>query len=107
MPHVARWRHAAGVMRSYPVVWRENGFQGTGKLEIRSGSVELDGAHGSRRIPFDAITAARAGRHPERIGGRPTLILELREGAPVTVSPVSQPGAVTELAERLAMLVPH
>jgi hypothetical protein len=106
MPHVAAWRHPARVMRSYPVVWRENGFQGTGKLEIRPGTVELDGAHGSREIPFAEITAARVGGRSERIEGRPSLILELREGPPVTVSPVSQPGAVTELAERLAALVP-
>jgi hypothetical protein len=92
-------------MRSYPIVWRENGFRGTGKLELLPGFVELDGVHGSRRIALEEIVVARPSQRPERIEGRPSLILELRKGPPIAISPVAQPGAVTELADRFAALV--
>jgi hypothetical protein len=40
----------------------------------------------------------------ERIGGRPSLVLERPSGVPIdAIASVSQPGVVAELAERLAV----
>ena len=96
-------------MQSYGVVWREGTLPlASGKLELRSDALRLDGMaggrHVSRDLAYDSLVTVRVGRSAaERIGGRASLVLERRSGEPIAIASVSQPGVVAELAERLAV----
>lgn len=95
---------------SYGVVWREG--QATlarGKLELLPGAMRLDGICdgnlATRDIAYVELGEIRIGRSPsERIGGRPSLVLEPRVGEAVAIASISQAGVVNEIAERLASL---
>lgn len=91
---------------SYAVVWREGEQElHSGKLELRSTQLLLEGGNGGLRtleLPYAELTAVHVGRRPEeRLDGRPTLVLERQGADPVRLSSVAQPGIVSELAERL------
>ena len=59
----------------------------------------------TRDIDYGDLAAVRVGRAAgERVDGRPTVILERRHGAPITVATVAQPSVVSEIAERLSAL---
>jgi hypothetical protein len=98
---------------SYGVVWREGAFPlASGKLELRADALRLDGMAGgrpvSRDLAYESLVTVRVGRSAaERIGGRPSLVLERRSGLPIAIASVSQPGVVAELAERLADTAPR
>ena len=98
---------------SYGIVWREGTLPlASGKLELRADALHLDGmAAGrpvSRDLPYDSLMTVRVGRSTaERIGGRPSLVLERRSEPPIAIASVSQPGVVAELAERLADTAPR
>lgn len=93
---------------SYGVVWCEGTLPlASGKLELRADALHLDGMargrHVSHDVAYDSFVTVRVGRSTaERIGGRPSLVLERRSGLPIAIASVSQPGVVAELAERLA-----
>jgi hypothetical protein len=93
---------------SYGVVWREGTLPlASGKLELRAAALHLDGMAGgrptSREIAYESLTTVRVGRSAaERIAGRASLVLERRSGLPIAIASVSQPGALAEIAERLA-----
>jgi hypothetical protein len=58
-------------------------------------------------VPYGDIAAVSMGRRAaERIDGRQTLVVERREGGSLLIAAVGQPGALAELAERLAALTP-
>jgi hypothetical protein len=95
-------------MRStYGVVWHEDSLPpATGRLELCARGIKLDGLADSRpterEIAYESLTGVRVGRAPaERIGGRPTLVLERRSGTAIRVTPVAQSSLVAEMAERL------
>ena len=96
---------------SYGVVWHEGTKPlARGKLELLARALRLDGLLGTvavtSEIPYDEIAAVRVGRSgADRLNGYPTLVLDRRRGGAITVAAVAQPGAVSELAERLAGLV--
>lgn len=89
-------------------MWREGSLPiGSGKLELLATALRLDGMAGgrpaARQITYESLTTVRVGRSAtERISGRPSLILERRNGLPITIASISQPGVVAEIAERLA-----
>jgi len=97
---------------SYGVVWREGALPlASGKLELCADALRLDGMAGGQPVScdlaYDSLVTVRVGRSAaERIGGRLSLVLELRSGLPFAIASVSQPGVVAELAERLANLAP-
>ncbi len=86
------------------------GLARPGRLDLVADRLTLSG--GSRveprlhEIPVDDVADVRIGRRPdERIGGRTTLVLELRDGRVVSVVGFSPVGAVHEVAERLWALI--
>lgn len=91
---------------SYGVVWRDGASPlATGKLELLPRGIRLDGLEGAQEIPYELLAGVRVGRSAgERIDGRPSVVLERRTGAPVTISTVAKPSLVGEIVERLAAL---
>jgi hypothetical protein len=93
---------------TYAVNWEEQpGATGAGKLELRPRSLVLEGLGNGRartsEISYRDISAVRIARlASDRLGGRPTLILDRRGGSPVRIAGVAQSGIVSELAEHLA-----
>jgi hypothetical protein len=92
--------------RSYGVVWREGARSSrSGKLELLPRSLRLEGRDGSTEVPYEGVAAVRVGRlAPDRIDGRPSIIVERRTGAPIAIATVAQQSVVSEIAERLAAL---
>lgn len=92
---------------SLPVVWTEDGTTLLpGRLELAGTTLRLvGGSHGNERtreLEIRDIAATRLGRSAdERIGGRLTLVVELRGGGSVRVAGFEQPGAMRDLADRL------
>jgi hypothetical protein len=92
---------------SYGVVWREGTLPlARGKLELRADALRLDGMaggrHVSRDLAYDSLVTVRVGRSAgERIGGRPSLVLERRGCESIAIASVSQSGVVAEIAELL------
>jgi hypothetical protein len=95
---------------SYGIVWREGDLPPvTGKLELLTTALRLDGLSDSqsvqRDVDYGSLAAVRVGRSAaDRLDGRPTIILERRRGEPITISTVARPSLVTEIAERLTRL---
>jgi hypothetical protein len=88
----------------HPVLWSEDdGPTLAGKLELVAGVIRLEGANGDvvkLSVPLEAITAARIGRaQPERLRGRPALVLGLRSGRRIRIATLSGFGALHELAD--------
>jgi hypothetical protein len=98
-------------MESYAVTWREaDGATYSGRLELTARYVRLEGgnsiAGGARHVAYrDIVRLGMARRADERVDGRPTLVLERETGDALLLAGVGQPGALAEIAERLAPLV--
>jgi hypothetical protein len=94
------------MQRTYGVVWREGASEpATGKLELLTACLRLDGRDGSREIPYSRVTDVHVGRLPaERLDGRPSIVLEELGRPAVTITTVSQTGLVGEIAELLVGL---
>ena len=57
-------------------------------------------------IPFADLRSVRIARGShERLGGRSTLVLELRDGRVVSIAGVATVGVLPELADRLRAVV--
>jgi hypothetical protein len=97
------------VKTTYAVSWQEeDGHVYSGKLEVRPTELVLDGADGGAAkanvVPLEDLVGLRVGRTgEERLGGRPTLVLQFPHGS-IKIASVVQPGIVSELAERIAAL---
>jgi hypothetical protein len=95
---------------TYAVSWEEpDGSTGSGRLELGPGALVLHGRNGAgaltRSFPYGEMQDVRVGRAPdERLGGRPTLVVELASGGLLRVAGVAQPGIVAELSTRLSAL---
>jgi hypothetical protein len=104
LPAVRLWL----VRTTYAVNWEEQpGTTSAGKLELRPRSLVLEGlGNGKPRtseISYRDISAVRIARlASDRLGGRPTLVIDRRGGSPIRISGVAQSGIVSELAEHLA-----
>lgn len=99
-------------MESYAVLWSEpdHGVQ-PGKLELERNALRFEGAAGRSRIPFihrifyEDIESVHVGREkPERLAGRPSLVVERAVGGPLRIGSVGGLGVLAELAERLGRL---
>jgi hypothetical protein len=95
---------------SYAVTWQEGaGPVHSGKLELRPRGLMLEGSDGSgalrRDIGYDQLTGVQVARAvPDRLCGRPTLVVDRRSTASLRIAGVSQPGIISELAEHLTAL---
>jgi hypothetical protein len=104
--------HAAPTLRrmrtTYGVVWREGEAPlARGKLELLPFALRLDGLAGSVQValemPYAELEVVRTGRAAgDRLNGHQTLVLERRDGGPVSIAAVTQSGVVAELTEHLA-----
>jgi hypothetical protein len=94
------------MQKSYGVVWREGDSRlAAGKLELLPLGIRLEGIEREQEIPYELLSGVRVGRMAdERIDGQPSVVLERRTGAPVTIATVATPSLVGEIVERLAAL---
>ena len=99
-------------MESYAVLWSEPSEPvESGKLELEPRGLRFEGSSGSRRAPhvhrlsYEEIEAVHVGRgSPERLGGRPALVLDLVTGGRLRIGSINGVGLLNELAERLGTL---
>jgi hypothetical protein len=96
---------------SYAVVWHDppRGAR-SGKLELAAAGLRLvgtgaDGAQEVTEIPYRVLERARVSAPGERMGGRPTLVVERRDEGPIEIASVGGIGVVSELAEHLSRLL--
>ena len=87
---------------AYAVVWSENGGHlRAGSLELAHGSLRL-GGRPQRELSYDDVEDVRIDRRPKlRLAGRPTLVIESRDGDSLRIASFDGAGALHELAERL------
>jgi hypothetical protein len=95
-------------MRStgYAAVWQDGGPAMAGRIVLDESALTFEGAvHGrqaSRRVAITSIASTRMGRSTaDRVGGRPALVIELRDGEIIRVA-TPELGALHELAEALS-----
>ena len=95
---------------SYAVTWwNGDGRQATGRLELGTDAIELDGVAGGEAvretIPYRELASVSVGRRgSDRIGGRQTLVVERAGSGAIRVASVAESWIVSELAERLASI---
>ena len=95
---------------TYAVSWEEpDGSPGSGRLELGTDALLLEGRNGGsaviRAFPYRNMSGLRVARAAhERLGDRPTLIVDLFGGRTLRIAGVAQPGIVSELASRLNTL---
>jgi hypothetical protein len=90
--------------QTYAVTWQDaEAAPRSGKLELRPAGVSLEGStNGSTLlVPYEDLVGINMAPVRDRLGGRPTLVLE-RLGGKLRIASVVQPGIVSELAERVA-----
>jgi hypothetical protein len=97
---------------SYAVVWHEPPHEArSGKLELAETTLRLvgtseDGGGEITEIPYRMLERTRVATAPgERLGGRPTLVVERRGQEPIEIASVGGIGVVSELAEHLSRLL--
>ncbi|MEZ5102697.1 MAG: hypothetical protein R3C15_23455 [Thermoleophilia bacterium] len=99
------------MVATYAVLWREPGGPSyTGRLGVGCSELELDGrtrsgdsAHAV--IGYGDLSSTAIGHAaPERIDGRPALVLSLQSGRRLLVASIAGAGVLIELADTLARL---
>jgi hypothetical protein len=97
---------------SYAVTWRDGeGPLRAGKLELRPGSVRLEGGGTRGRlysttVRYGDLAGARMVRAgAERLRRRPTLVIERPGRGSIWIASVDGLGRMTELFERLVPLI--
>jgi hypothetical protein len=87
----------------YAVLWSEDGGVPTiGRLELSAGCIRLGGIE----VAYREIAEARIDRSTRvRLAGRPTLVLERRDGSVLRVASFDGAGSLHELVERLEAAV--
>jgi hypothetical protein len=99
------------VKTTYAVKWREpDGQTYLGRLAFGGRALRLegrepDGPAVDRQIGYEEVQGLRVGSHgPERLDGRPTLVVERADGPYLVTSAGIGAGIVQELVDRLAEL---
>jgi hypothetical protein len=96
---------------TYAVTWQDlSGKLSSGKLELSPEGMIFEGSAGNGpirvEIGYDEISTIRVARaSADCLAGRPTLVLERRGDASISIASVAQTGIVSELAERLAKVL--
>lgn len=88
------------------MVWAERGSTGLpGKLELLPRVVRFEGRDETHEIPYDEIASVRVGRsNGDRLQGRPSVVLERRDGERVAIAAVAQSHVIGEIVDRLTEL---
>jgi hypothetical protein len=92
---------------SYAVVWQDEDTVYAGKLELGERLLRLDGlsaagVHHRLALDYGGLGAVRSAGRRERIGNRPTLLVERPGRTPLKLVSVGGSGLLPELADRLA-----
>ena len=87
----------------YAAVWQDGGRAIAGRILVGPRGLNLEGASrgrkASRHIAYAEIAGSSLGRgSAERIGGRPLLVLELRDGETIRIA-TTEFGTLHELIE--------
>jgi len=98
------------IMAGYPVVWREPpGPPYAGSLVFGRQSIRLDGVSEGRRevceLPFGELVRVRSATIRERLGRRPTLVIEARPARLLELVSITGAGELREVADRLALAI--
>ena len=90
---------------SYGVVWREGEEPViSGKLELFTNGLRLEGRDGLCVIPYARLSSVRIGRAiGDRVRGQPSVVVERTDGERVTIATVTQHSMLGEIADRLAV----
>jgi hypothetical protein len=94
--------------QTYAVTWSTpDGPVYAGRLELRPDGITFCGGSGAdsivERLRYDQLGKVRRARTiRERVRGRASLVFELLTGGQISVASVGQPGALNEVAERIA-----
>jgi hypothetical protein len=90
--------------RSYAVAWQNgDGRSHAGRLDLGPSALRLEGGESVDNLPYtDLADVGITRQRDERLSGRPTLVLRLRDGRTVHIVSVGEPGALPELVERLS-----
>lgn len=103
----------ATVSITYAVVWREgDGPLCRGRLELGEAAIRLfglsrDGTPETLEVSAESVQAVRIGRaRPERIGGRPAVVVQRDGAAELLISDAAAIGTLHELAGRLGSSLP-
>jgi hypothetical protein len=96
----------SSMKESYAVSWRSGAEVRSGRLELAADGLALTNGSTSETVAYGDLRGVHVGRSAaDRIGGRPTLVLERRTGEPIRIAGVGQAGIISELAERLSSLL--
>ncbi len=93
---------------TYAVTWsKPGGHVYAGRLEFRPEGLMLHGGAGrdtvDEELPYGDLAKVHRGRSIGSHGrGRASLVLELLGGGEISIASVGQPGALNEVAERIA-----
>ena len=95
--------------RTYAVTWEEPGVPSrAGKLELLAGALSLEGSNGGGPrtlvVPYDELVGLRLAPSEQRLGGRPTLMVDLGGRGILRLASIAAPGAVSEIADELSAL---
>jgi len=97
---------------SIPVLWSvDRAPHVAGRIDLYRDRLHLDGGSRDDRRTLDVdgadVAAVRIGREGgDRIGGRAVLLVELRDGAVLSVAGLQTAGTLHELAERIEAMAP-
>ena len=95
--------------RTYAVTWEEQGVPiRAGKLELLSGGLSLEGSNGGGPgalvVPYEELVGLWLATRGQRLGGRPTLVVDRGERGILRLASIASPGAVSEIADELSAL---
>lgn len=100
---------------SYAVVWQDDVLPGrgplyAGKLELQERRLRLEGRSREglptvRTLDYGELGPVRMAPASQRIGGRPTLVVERADGLPLRLGTFDGRGLLTELAEQLSQRI--
>jgi hypothetical protein len=95
--------------RTYAVTWEEPGVPSrAGKLELLAGALRLEGSNGGGPstlvVPYDELVGLRLAPSGQRLGGRPTLMVDRGGRGILRLASIAAPGAVSEIADELSAL---
>jgi hypothetical protein len=94
--------------RSYAVAWQNgDGLQHAGRLDLGATALRLEGGKGVDDLPYEDLSDVHVTRQPEeRLSGRPTLVLGVRDGRTLRIACIGVPGVLLELVEHLTRQLP-
>src|SRR5262245_38193155 len=106
MAHCRRCGTLSTMARSYAVTWQQSaGSPHAGKLELDESAISLQGRNGggpvTLRVPYRELLAVKVAPAPDRLAGRPTLVLDRWGKRTLRIASVDAPGIILEVAEKV------